>query len=665
MSTGNGVSTENVAPLSAVDELVGNKSGRGTGRIKTNDFAKQLLAETPLKDAVTAAAEGMLQFDTWAKLSSVAGTKAGQGARVLGPDLGTHADPVVGGAVANEGEYSWSATPSGWHRIGSTSLQDLKNELLDEVAARSDLIEAANSDIYVDVLVDQTGAVVESTDIKGRKTVVSLNINDAIDFEKVDGLPFAEVITDQTGAIIEVLRDDGTRLFSAFGLANGYEEFTQDIPGYREVHIDQQGNIIFALLDSGVSIFAGDDTAPVDPEPEFVPGFSTEIVMCISYGQSWAGGTSGKPAITLTQRYNSLMFNAGVRPRIDGQSTDPTVTMASLVPLVEANAPADGAQGETPASGFCEAAIELIATEDGIAYTDHQYQFMVAAPALGGQPIGNLSKGSSTYTYLMQCIEQGYARARELGKTFSVPALHWWQGEGNYALGPVDKATYLSALRKLRSDIDADIRAMIPNHPPVFLIVNQSLSHGVKQQPLPSVDLAMLEAGLNDPFIVLAGPMYAYPAADNGHYTARSYKHMGAIAGLAYKRTVIDGKKWLPLHPLEKIYQGNTAVIRMHVPVKPLVLDTALVNDPGNYGFTAVGPGGEARTISSVSIIGPDRIKLTADGAIGEVRYAWQGGIFTGPLTGPRGCLRDSQGETTRLDPDGLNLPLHNWCSLF
>lgn len=277
----------------------------------------------------------------------------------------------------------------------------------------------------------------------------------------------------------------------------------------------------------------------------------------------------------------------------------------------------------------------------------------------------NQNIASKTYAYLMQCVGEGYARAQALGKTFSVPAVHWWQGEGDYGLGPVSFEYYLGALKKLRTDIEADVRAIVPDHPPVVLIVNQSLSHAVKGQSVPSVDLAMLQASIDDPYIVLAGPMYAYPAADNGHYTAQGYKHMGAIDGVAYKRTVNDGEKWEPLRPISLFAQGNVAVIQFKVPKGPLVLDTVAISNPGDYGFIALGPGGEARDITSVSLIGSDRVKIVADGPIGKVRYAWTGGNFTGPLAGPRGCLRDSQGDTIKLDPTGLNLPLHNWCVLF
>lgn len=64
-----------------------------------------------------AASLGILAKSTWAELSALTGTN-GQWGRVVGPDAGTHTDPVAGGTVDNEGEYIWYASPGpGWKRV--------------------------------------------------------------------------------------------------------------------------------------------------------------------------------------------------------------------------------------------------------------------------------------------------------------------------------------------------------------------------------------------------------------------------------------------------------------------------------------------------------------------------------------------------------------------
>lgn len=83
---------------------------------------------TELERAIEGAAAGQVDQVTWAALNAIEGTRAGQPATVVGPDAGTHTDPVVGGTVANVGEYVWSASPAGWRRVG-----DLQREIVSAI----------------------------------------------------------------------------------------------------------------------------------------------------------------------------------------------------------------------------------------------------------------------------------------------------------------------------------------------------------------------------------------------------------------------------------------------------------------------------------------------------------------------------------------------------
>lgn len=67
---------------------------------------------------IDGASAGAIQAGTWTALAAIPGTRNGQPGRVTGPDAGTHTDPVAGGTVDNEGEFSWSVSPAGWQRIG-------------------------------------------------------------------------------------------------------------------------------------------------------------------------------------------------------------------------------------------------------------------------------------------------------------------------------------------------------------------------------------------------------------------------------------------------------------------------------------------------------------------------------------------------------------------
>jgi len=82
---------------------------------------------TLIDTSVEIATAGLVEAATWSVLDAIDGTRAGQPGQVVGPDAGTHTDPVVGGTVANVGRYAWSTSPAGWQRIGEyVDLDDAK-----------------------------------------------------------------------------------------------------------------------------------------------------------------------------------------------------------------------------------------------------------------------------------------------------------------------------------------------------------------------------------------------------------------------------------------------------------------------------------------------------------------------------------------------------------
>lgn len=89
---------------------------------------------TLLEQEIEAAQEGLTVKATWAELSAIVGTRDGQPGRVAGTDAGTHTDPVVGGTVANEGNYSWSVSPAGWERVGDLIDETTVSQLVDDVS---------------------------------------------------------------------------------------------------------------------------------------------------------------------------------------------------------------------------------------------------------------------------------------------------------------------------------------------------------------------------------------------------------------------------------------------------------------------------------------------------------------------------------------------------
>lgn len=150
----NGIMTDSIDQASVIIELLGNTgtgSAKSTALIAVNDFATQLIGSGPLSQALSAASEGMVLTELWPALAAIPPTRNGQPGYVTLADSGTHADPVVGGTVPNQGTYSGSLSPLGWRRIGDyvdSSEKADQADLVQEIAER----QAADNLLEADLL---------------------------------------------------------------------------------------------------------------------------------------------------------------------------------------------------------------------------------------------------------------------------------------------------------------------------------------------------------------------------------------------------------------------------------------------------------------------------------------------------------------------------------
>src|SRR5690606_12566029 len=140
------------------------------------------------------------------------------------------------------------------------------------------------------------------------------------------------------------------------------------------------------------------------------------------------------------------------------------------------------------------------------------------------------------------------------------------------------------------------------------IMMYQTSSHTKYSAP-PAVPLAQLDADIGDEGIRMACPTYMMTSPDGLHMDSHSYRWMGCLIGIALYRLFETGD-WKPLHPVRVTRTGRVCVIDFHVPAPPLVLDTAMVSDPGSYGFTAVDAEGDPLVIESVAILGDDKVKV-------------------------------------------------------
>jgi hypothetical protein len=389
----------------------------------------------------------------------------------------------------------------------------------------------------------------------------------------------------------------------------------------------------------------------------------------ILYGQSVSIGVNGRPAIsTVAGLAWARMFEGGLRSR-DANVSSAAYNAnfyASLVGLKEADTATDDGYGETGAYGMAEMIAQLLLDENGIDIGAIGQQFLFSAPGEGSQPISALQSGGTYWPRVQADVANGQARGAALGQPYLVHGITWRQGERDTALG-TNPATYKAALKdQVVGALRTYAAGVTGVDQPIPCIVYQFASHRHYAAD-PLIAMALVELAESEENFALSTPLYFMPHSDLAHLTPASYRRLGAYEGIAWKRWLFDGVKPRHLRPLAPTWLNGSVIVPFDVPEGSLVFDTATVTNPGNYGFSLVNNAGAAVAITGVSLIGTDRVLIKHSGGVlsagSEVRYAWGTGLgdVTGPTSGPRGNLRDRQGDSITYK----GLRMDNWCPIF
>lgn len=383
-----------------------------------------------------------------------------------------------------------------------------------------------------------------------------------------------------------------------------------------------------------------------------------DINHVLGTGQSLSVGSQGMPYLTTTQPYDNITFVTGVLSGGTG--------LTSFIPLVEGDT-LGANQVETLSSSFANLVTKM-AREEVFAGGDagkNGHDLLVSAHGVGGTAYVGLKKGTTPFTNGMAQVTAGKALAQAAGKSYVVRAVTNVHGESDHI---AMNASYQANLLEWQSDYESGVKAITGQAEPVPMFETQISSWTKYGQATSTIPKQQLGAHVAAPGkVILVGAKYHLQyVADGVHLTAAGYQHMGEYYAKAYRRVVLEGKTWEPVRPQTISRSGAVITVKMHVPVPPLVMDTTLVSDPGNYGFEYTDDSGAAPAIASVAIAGPDTVTITLaaapSGANKRLRYAWTGavGARAGATTGPRGNLRDSDATVS---PGGYDLS--NWCIHF
>lgn len=316
----------------------------------------------------------------------------------------------------------------------------------------------------------------------------------------------------------------------------------------------------------------------------------------IMYGQSLAEGYQSYPSVSSTAIPNNYMIGNNVAINNSNQNFN------QLAPLFASPTPYDierNFQKSWLDPARCENAV--------IGATNHIQQkltesrsIIASSCATGGKTIEELSKHSqrSPYYYhrdFLKTIESAANIASKNNYNITCPAFFWMQGEQNYLSrqpglmtatdNTTDKAAYKDLMLTLKNDMQNDVMAAYQQtRKPLFITyqVGGKYIVGFEQ----NIAMAQLEASNNEPDIVCAGPVYVMSDRNAGHLDANGYRWFGEMLGKVFYKTCIQGENFTPLQPA-KISKTDNKTLRIDyiVPVKPLVIDTLLVNKETNLGF--------------------------------------------------------------------------------
>lgn len=402
-----------------------------------------------------------------------------------------------------------------------------------------------------------------------------------------------------------------------------------------------------------------------------LPSGKRVLIVVIGYGQSNSVGAQGyAPPVVMTQcpfPDSLLMFDGpgfmDVRLNLpSGQEAvgsetvlDPN-TMTGFKPLVSMQSDLVPGEGATNLEGFGyhfgKAAHEALGfVPDMLFYTT----------GWGGRTYPNLKKGTIPYQNTLTALQRAKDLALASGKwdaIYAIVALTHGESDSQ-------RAAYITEFPQLYADMNADITAITGQPGDLPMIVSQASTFTGSNTPGVLAHYLGAKANSN---IILSTAYYPEPlVADNLHMGNNGIKK-GERDGIAAAAAVFGTSKFGGLIPETVTFDGtNTIDIKMHVPVRPLVIDTAhpVVNNPppANAGFVVLDGIGAPVEITSVSIVNDDtvRIVLAATpeaGALRRVQYALTG--FGSPkVTGqqPRGQIRDSAPATSILD----GAALQNW----
>lgn len=417
----------------------------------------------------------------------------------------------------------------------------------------------------------------------------------------------------------------------------------------------------------------------------------------IAYGQSLSSGWEGWPALSVDQRFDSLMIGASVHgsnesgPRFEVAGT---AAFHPLVATVMSNAakgevltpeavaalpPGNTALGET----VLEAALDHWRARQ-LATDTARGRFVATSTGVGGRAIEQLSHGQGPFNRPLMAARTARDLAAAAGGSYGIAALVWLQGENNSIglNGTQDRMAYVALSAKLQADLNREMVQAIAAQPaPPAVFTHQVGGLYVRDAATMSIPLAQIDCAFSLPDWFMVGP--SYPVTEKGgHLDPNGYRWLGQQFGKVMHAVLDLGQGWKPLHPLRATHRGHQVLVDFHVPHPPLVFGACHVRTrPTSWpdgGFSVFDAHGRI-PVAAAAVVGEASVMLVLERAPGAEAVLCYGA--EGPHGG-YGNLHDSDpteatqvyeyragsGQYPGADlPEliGKPYPLWNWCVVF
>lgn len=421
-----------------------------------------------------------------------------------------------------------------------------------------------------------------------------------------------------------------------------------------------------------------------------------DINHILAYGHLLSGGWGGSHNLSRSPRHDTLMLGQSVHPAKHEAENWQPIGPPRLRPLVatvqnvKTGKPLDTTPGGQAVTDAGETVLATALNEwRGRALASGHAKIGVnrlLASSCGGDgpSVESLMQDAAPnlFQQLRQCAHSAQTAAHAIGLSYGITALLLLQGEfENLEMNgtSADSLTYKTFLRRFCDDFFAAAEAVTAQSTRPLIFTYQT--GGDLATDGNEVPQAQLELTLESPGIVIVAPSYPLPHTAGGHLDANGYRWLGAQFGKVMHRVLSEGQIFRPTHPIFARCENTTISVVFSVPVPPLAWGDPIAfhahSAVQNRGFVARDELGEI-PIVAVEIDGPETVRI-------EVARRPQGQAvlaYASAVTGGRGCLHDSDRETSAARYQIAPLPLNgsqtpapalkgepyllvNWCAAF